>query len=125
MSPTTEDRIRILRMAEQGKNKDARHQTPDTRPQKSRGGGKAGVSKAVSDFVEGLSDEHRMLVVLKAQLYGGTWEPMLDDLRNRLDGKPYIFKLVSRIEDDIERIEQMQQFETEHNIDLADYVDLP
>jgi hypothetical protein len=112
-------------MAEPSKNKDARHQTPDTRPQKSRGGGKAGVSKTVSDFVEGLSDEHRMLVVLKAQLYGGTWEPMLDDLRNRLDGKPYIFKLVSRIEDDIERIEQMQQFETEHNIDLADYVDLP
>jgi hypothetical protein len=97
----------------------------DTRPQKSREGGKTAVSKAVSDFVDNLSDEHRMLVVLKAQLYGGTWEPMLDDLRNRLDGKPYIFKLVNRIEDDIERIEQMRQFETEHNIDLADYVDLP
>ena len=39
--------------------------------------------------------------------------------------EPYIFKLVNRIEDDIERIEQMRQFETEHNIDLADYVDLP
>ena len=91
----------------------------------SRGGGKTAVNKAVSDFVEGLSDEHRMLVVLKAQLYGGTWEPMVDDLRNRLAGKPYIFKLANRIEDDIERIEQMQQFETEHKIDLADYVELP
>ena len=72
----------------------------DTRPQKSkdgstgsppratsRGGGKTAVSKAVSDFVDNLSDEHRMLVVLKAQLYGGSWEPMLDDLRNRLDGR--------------------------------------
>jgi len=88
-------------------------------------GGKTVVNKAVSDFVEGLSDEHRMLVVLKAQLYGGTWEPMVDDLRNRLAGKPYIFKLANRIEDDIERIEQMQQFETEHKIDLADYVELP
>jgi len=87
--------------------------------------GKTSVSKAVSSFVEGLSDEHRMLVVLKAQLYGGSWEPMLDDLRNRLAGEPYIFKLVNRIEDDIERIEQMRQFETEHDIDLADYVDLP
>jgi hypothetical protein len=88
-------------------------------------GGKTAVNKALSDFVEGLSDEHRMLVVLKAQLYGGAWEPMLDDLRNRLAGKPYIFKLANRIEDDIERIEQMQQFETEHKIDLADYVELP
>ena len=85
-------------------------------------GGDTAVSKAVSDFVDGLSDEHRMLVVLKAQLYDGTWEPMLDDLRNRLTGKPYIFKLANRIQDDIRRIEEMQEFEAEHNIDLADYV---
>ena len=98
-------------MAEQGRNKNR--------------GGKTAVSKAVSDFADNLSDEHRMLVVLKAQLYGGSWEPMLDDLRNRLAGKPYIFKLANRIEDDIARIEQMRKFETEHNIDLADYVDLP
>jgi len=50
---------------------------------------------------------------------------MLDDLRNRLAGKPYIFKLANRIQDDIERIEQMSQFEQEHNIDLADYVEMP
>jgi len=83
------------------------------------------ISKVVSDFVAGLSDEHRMLVVLKAQLYDGTWEPMLDDLENRLAGKPYIFKLVNRIKDDIERIGQMQKFEKENNVDLADYVELP
>jgi hypothetical protein len=88
-------------------------------------GGKTSVSKTLSDFVDGLSDEHRMLVVLKAQLYGGTWEPMLDDLKNRLAGKPYIFKLVNRIKDDIERIQQMQNFEEENNVDLADYVELP
>ncbi len=80
------------------------------------------VSKVVSDFVNGLSEEHRMLVVLKAQLYDDMWEPMLDDLRNRLSGKPYIFKLVNRIQDDIGRIEEMQEFESEHDIDLADYI---
>jgi len=89
-----------------------------------KGSGTA-VSKVISDFVNSLSEEHRMLVVLKAELYGGSWEPMLDDLRNRLTGKPYIFKLANRIQDDIERIEQMSEFEAEHNIDLADYVDLP
>jgi hypothetical protein len=80
------------------------------------------VSKVVSDFVNGLSNEHRMLVVLKAQLYDDMWEPMLDDLRNRLSGKPYIFKLVNRIQDDIGRIEELQEFESEHDIDLADYI---
>ena len=83
------------------------------------------VGKAVGDYIAGLSNEHRMLVILKAQLYDGAWEPMLNDLQNRLAGKPYIFKLANRIQDDIERIEQMQKFEAEHNIDLAECVDLP
>ena len=83
------------------------------------------VAKAVADYVDRLSDEHKMLVALKSQLYGGSWEPMLDDLRNRLAGKPYIFKLVHRIQDDVQRIEEMQKFEAEHKVDLADYVELP
>lgn len=80
--------------------------------------------RLVSGFVAGLSNEHRLLVVLKAQLYDGIWETMLDDLQNRLKGKPYIFKLVNRIKDDIERIEQMRKFEEQHNVDLAEYVEL-
>lgn len=84
----------------------------------------AAVDQIVSTYVKVLSPEHRMLVVLKSQLYGGRWEPMLDDLRNRLAGKPYIFKLVNRIKDDIERILSMQAFEIEHAIDLSDYVEL-
>ena len=79
----------------------------------------------VNGFVKGLSNEHKMLVVLKAQLYGGSWETMLDDLKNRLSGKPYIFKLTNRIKDDVERIEQMQAFEADNAVDLADYVELP
>jgi hypothetical protein len=111
-------------MAEPSRNKDNGSTSSPSRA-KSREGGKTAVSKAVSDFVNGLSNEHRMLIVLKAQLYDGTWEPMLDDLQNRLVGKPYIFKLANRIQDDIERIKQMQEFEAEHKIDLANYIDLP
>ena len=88
-----------------------------------KSGGSA-VDASVESFVKSLDKEHRMLVVLKAQLYGRRWEPMLDDLHNRLDGKPYIFKLANRINEDIERIERMQKFETEHNVDLVDYVNL-
>jgi hypothetical protein len=82
------------------------------------------VEKTVADYVDRLSEEHKMLVALKSQLYGGSWDPMLDDLRNRLAGKPYIFKLVHRIQDDIERIEEMRKFEVEHEVDLGDYVEL-
>jgi hypothetical protein len=78
----------------------------------------------VADFVSRLSNEHKMLVILKAQLYAGSWESMLDDLNNRLSGKPYIFKLVNRIKEDVARIEELKSFETEHGIDLADYVEL-
>ena len=78
----------------------------------------------VGVYVKTLSEEYRMLIILKHQLYGGVWEPMLDDLRNRLSGKPYIFKLANRIQDDVERIEQMRKFEQDHNVDLADYVEM-
>ncbi len=81
-------------------------------------------NQAVQDFVKTLTREHRMLVILKGQLYEGSWEPMLEDLKNRLAGKPYIFKLASRIKDDIERIEQMQAFERQHSVDLTDFVNM-
>ncbi len=79
--------------------------------------------KEAVEYVKGLSAEHKMLIVLKKQLYGGKWEPMYQDLKNRLAGQPYIFKLASRINEDIERIDQMRQFEKQKNIDLCDYVD--
>ena len=75
-------------------------------------------------FVQGLDEPQRMLVILKSQLYGGQWKPMLEDLENRLEGKPYIFKLANRIKDDVERIRSLQVFEQENGVDLADYVKL-
>jgi hypothetical protein len=92
------------------------------RGEKGEKGGKTAVRKVVSDYVNSLSEEQRMLIILKRQLYGGSWEPMLEDLENRLNGKPYIFKLANRIQDDIERIEQMRLFEKEQDVDLAEYV---
>lgn len=81
--------------------------------------------KLVADYVNNLSDEHRMLVILKANLYGGSYETMLNDLQNRMDGKPYIFKLVNRIKDDIERIGELMEFEDAHGVDLSEYVKMP
>jgi hypothetical protein len=80
-------------------------------------------SSLVADFVSRLTEEERMLIVLKSQLYERRWEPMRDDLENRLAGRPYIFKLANRIKDDIDRIEKLQKFERENNIDLSDYIE--
>ena len=73
-------------------------------------------------FVSGLSIEDRTLVQLRDDLYGGSWEQMQGDLKDRLQGKPYIFKLVNRIQEDISRIEKLLEYEKKHKINLADYL---
>ena len=70
-----------------------------------------------------LTDEQRLLVVLKRELYDGRWEPMIADLKNRLSGRPYVLKLAHRIEDDLERIEQMRRMEEHYEVDLAAYIE--
>ena len=73
-------------------------------------------------FAAGLSPDEKTLVTLRDELYGGSWEQMLGDLRDRLKGKPYIFKLVNRIQDDIARIEKLNDYEKKHKINLAEYL---
>lgn len=58
-----------------------------------------------------MSPEDRMLVRLRDQLYGGNWEEMKLDLQCRLRGEPYIFKLASRIQDDLDRIDRLRAME--------------
>lgn len=89
---------------------------------KSQGNGSD--EQVIAAYVKTLSDEHKMLIALKAQLYDGSWNPMIDDLKNRLDGKPYIFKLVNRINEDVGRITEMMAFENENGFDLAKHIDL-
>ena len=74
------------------------------------------------EFAENLTEEERMLLTLRDELYEGSWENMLQDLRDRLKGKPYIFKLVNRIEEDIVRIEKLKHFEEEQSVNLTDYL---
>ena len=76
----------------------------------------------VRRFVEGMTREERMLVVLKRELYEGDWEEMVADLKARLEGRPYIFKLAHRIADDLERIDRLRRFERRTGADLSEYV---
>ena len=73
-------------------------------------------------FCAQLSGDERMLVSLGDELYEGSWDQMLKDLKDRLEGKPYIFKLVNRISADIQRIEKLREYEKKHRINLADYL---
>lgn len=76
---------------------------------------------AHANFYQSLSEEETMLLTLRDELYGGSWDSMETDLRDRLRGRPYIFKLVNRIEEDLERIQKLRTYEEEHGIDLAKY----
>lgn len=68
-------------------------------------------SRAEAEHAEppGLTPEDRMLVVLRDELYEGRWDLMKRDLEDRLEGRPYIFKLVHRIQDDLRRIERLEK----------------
>lgn len=73
-------------------------------------------------YCQQLTQDDRMLILLRDELYEGSWDYMLSDLKDRVKGKPYIFKLVNRIQDDIVRIEKLKDYEKKHKINLADFV---
>jgi len=84
----------------------------------------ADAEEKVRRFVEGMTSEERMLVVLVGELYQGSWDEMVADLKARLDGRPYIFKLAYRITDDLERIAKLRKFEEQACVSLSNYVKL-
>lgn len=73
-------------------------------------------------FVRNLSPEERLLILLRDELYGGRWDYLRQDLEDRKAGKPYVFKLATRIEEDLRRIERLEAYEKKHKINLADYM---
>ena len=75
-------------------------------------------------FVERLTRQERLLVVVARELYGGQWDQVVADLRARLTGRPFVFKLAHRIEDDLDRIERLRRFEEAHQVDLSEWVTL-
>ena len=73
------------------------------------------------EYFEALTHEEKLLLILRDDLYGGSWSRMAQDLSDRLKGKPYIFKLVNRIEEDLVRIQKLARYEEKHDINLAKY----
>ncbi|MBN1442127.1 MAG: hypothetical protein JXA90_05420 [Planctomycetes bacterium] len=62
------------------------------------------------------------LVALKEFLYDGSWDEIAADLRARKTGRPHVFKLETRIEEDLDRIEKLLTYERQEGINLGDYL---
>ena len=54
-------------------------------------------------FCDSLTEEERVLVSLRDELYGGSWGSMRRDLEDRVAGRAYIFRLANRIREERER----------------------
>lgn len=72
-----------------------------------------------AEFAASLTEEECMLVVMRDDLYESSWERMERDLRNRLNGRPYIFKLVNKIEADLATIAFFRCYEEKHAVDIG------
>ena len=70
-------------------------------------------------FIGRLEPYERVLLDLKDQLYEGSWERILADLRARLDNKPYIYKLSQTIARDVAAIERMKSYEMRQKVSLS------
>lgn len=76
-------------------------------------------------FYRGLSREEVLLIEVRDELYNGesnphdAWERIKQDLTARKTAKPYIFKLVDRIERDIRRVEKLDGYETMYGVYLG------
>ena len=64
-----------------------------------------------------LSPEEQQLLLLRDELYDGSWDDMETDLRRRLERKPHIFQLVGRIEHDLARIARLRAYEERYRED--------
>ena len=71
------------------------------------------------EFYARLTREETQLLLLRNVLYRGLWSEIERDLRRRLERKPYVFRLMHRIEEDLARIARMRAYEEAHQTDLG------
>lgn len=75
------------------------------------------------EFLRGLDPQERQLIIIRDELYDGSWEEMKNDLEDRRDGKPFIFKLANRIDEDLRRIERLRSFERSEDVNLGELLE--
>lgn len=76
-------------------------------------------SKTIQKTAMPLTEDQRLMVIIRDELYDGSWQEMEKDLRDRLNGRPVIEKLVNKIERDLAYIEELRSIEKEDGINLT------
>ncbi|MBI4615656.1 MAG: hypothetical protein HY720_18710 [Planctomycetes bacterium] len=72
------------------------------------------------EFVKSLSSEDTLLIRLAEDLFDGNWNAMIEDIRDRHAGRPYLFDIGhERLADHLNRIERLRDYETQHRIKLV------
>lgn len=74
------------------------------------------------EFFHHLPREEINILALREILYNGSWEDMKKDLESRKEGKPYVFKLQTRIDEDLRSIQKLMAYEAEHRVNLGRYI---
>ena len=64
------------------------------------------------------------LVTLRDDLYSGSWDKMVTDLQDRLNHRPYIYKIGERIHEDLLRIKTLRVLEEELGSEFAVMISL-
>ncbi|KPJ63043.1 MAG: hypothetical protein AMS15_01955 [Planctomycetes bacterium DG_23] len=63
-----------------------------------------------------------MLITVRDELYEGSWKELEADLKARLEGRPYIYKLATRIQEDLARIQKLRGYEEKYGINLSTFI---
>lgn len=77
-----------------------------------------------------LSEDERMLILLRDELYEGNWDDFIEDLQDRLNGRPHLFdiqpasaRLQETIRQHLHMIQRLRELEACRRINLATCVD--
>ena len=74
------------------------------------------------NFFHSLTAEEEHLLIIRDFLYNGDWADVIKDLHSRKSGKPFVFKLNTRIDDDLIRIKRLRDYEKVHEVNLGYYL---
>ena len=74
-------------------------------------------------YVEGLSEIERVLITMRDNLYNGEWDGLVEDLNSRLRTPPAVKGVFETIRRNIEYIAWMENYEIDHRVNLAHYLE--
>ena len=76
----------------------------------------------VEDFMLRLPESESALIILRDELYKGSWKAMTRELQDRLAEKPCFPPLQKRIQKDLDSITKLRNFEREYDVNLAKFI---